>query len=360
VPAPHPPAGRAERPAFYLPDFCLARSVLAVILIAELVALLVTLARQGISGGFWADLAQTSLFLLWAALGTAAALCAARGLLSQLDVAKGSVVALALMLGITALVTEGAWWLSVYTNRALGLQVDVPAADHFQFMLRNLAVGAIAGGLALRYFYVTHQWRSNVEAEAQSRVRALQARIRPHFLFNSMNTIASLTRTNPRVAEQAVADLSDLFRASLREHRERIPLANEIEIARAYERVERLRLGERLRVDWKLEDLPMEASVPALILQPLIENAVYHGIEPLDAGGTIRVSGRRDGAMAVLTIDNPVSPKLVAERPGHRIGLDNVRQRLELMFHGEASVEVIEAPERFIVTLRFPAAGASR
>jgi two-component system sensor histidine kinase AlgZ len=226
-----------------------------------------------------------------------------------------------------------------------------------RLMLRNLAVCAIAAGLALRYFYVAHQWQSNVEAEAQSRVRALQARIRPHFLFNSMNTIASLTRSDPRAAEQAIADLSDLFRASLREHRERIPLASEIEIARAYERVEKMRLGERLRVDWQLDELPMDAPVPALVLQPLLENAVYHGIEPLERGGVIRVSGKRSGSKAVLTIDNPVAPRVVARRTGHRIGLDNVRQRLELMFHGDADVEVIEAPERFVVTLRFPAGG---
>ena len=345
----------AERPAFYLPDFCRAQSVLAVILIAELVALLFTLARHGISANFWLDLAQISLFLLWAALGTAAAWCAARGLMSKLDVLAGSAVALALMLAITAAVTEGAWWLSAYTNRLLGVDSVPTGTDHRELMLRNLAICTIAGGLALRYFYVAHQWRRNVEAEAQSRVRALQARIRPHFLFNSMNTIASLTRTNPRAAEQAIADLSDLFRASLRENRERIPLASEIEIARAYERVERLRLGDRLQVDWQIDSLPMDAPVPALILQPLLENAVYHGIAPLEKGGTIRVTGKREGAMAVLTIDNPVAAKIVARRAGHRIGLDNVRQRLELMFHGDAQVEVFEAPERFVVTLRFPA-----
>jgi two-component system sensor histidine kinase AlgZ len=260
-------------------------------------------------------------------------------------------------LTVTALVTGGAAWLADYADRALGVAAAPARDEQLQALLRNLAVCAIAVGLALRYFYVAHQWQSNVEAEAQSRVRALQARIRPHFLFNSMNTIASLTRSNPRVAEQAIADLSDLFRASLREHRERIPLAHEIEIARAYERVERLRLGERLNVDWQIEDLPLEAMVPALILQPLLENAVYHGIEPLDKGGTIRVAGRRDGKAAVITIDNPVAPKVVARRPGHRIGLDNVRQRLELMFHGDAEVEVFEAPERFVVTLRFPAEG---
>jgi two-component system sensor histidine kinase AlgZ len=347
----------AERPGFYLPDFCRAQSVLAVILIAALVALLFVLARHGISESFWTDLARIALFLLWAALGTAAVWCAARGLLSKLDVLAGSAVALALALAITALVTEGAWWLEEYSRRALGTGASGWGAEHLPLLLRNLAVCAIAVGLALRYFYVAHQWQANVEAEAQSRVRALQARIRPHFLFNSMNTIASLTRSDPRLAEQAIADLSDLFRASLREHRERIPLAHEIEIARAYERVERLRLGERLRVDWQVDDLPMDAEVPALILQPLLENAVYHGIEPLEKGGTIRIAGRRDGRQAVLTIDNPVSPRVVARRPGHRIGLDNVRQRLELMFHGDADVEVIEAPERFVVTLRFPAGG---
>jgi two-component system sensor histidine kinase AlgZ len=347
----------AERPAFYLPDFCRAQSVLAVILIAALVAILFTIARHGITTGFWSELARASLFLLWAALGTAAAWCAARSTLSKLDVLAGSALALALALAVTALVTEGAWWVEAYAARAAGSDAGASGADHLRMQFRNLAVCAIACGLALRYFYVSHQWQANVEAEAQSRVRALQARIRPHFLFNSMNTIASLTRSNPQAAEQAIADLSDLFRASLREHRERIPLAHEIEIARAYERVERLRLGERLRVDWQVDGLPMDANVPALILQPLLENAVYHGIEPLEKGGTIRVSGKRDGKSAVLTIDNPVSPRVVGRRPGHRIGLDNVRQRLELMFHGEAEVEVLEAPERFVVTLRFPAGG---
>jgi two-component system sensor histidine kinase AlgZ len=344
----------AERPGFYLPDFCRAQSVLAVILIAAIVALVFTLARHGITATFWTELAQISLFLLWAALGTAAVWCASRGLMARLDVLAGSAVALGLALAVTALVTGGAIWLAAYADRALGVAAAPARAEQAQALLRNLAVCAIAVGLALRYFYVAHQWQSNVEAEAQSRVRALQARIRPHFLFNSMNTIASLTRSNPRAAEQAIADLSDLFRASLREHRERIPLASEIEIARAYERVEHLRLGERLTIDWQIDELPLEATVPALILQPLLENAVYHGIEPLDKGGTIRVTGRREGKKAVITIDNPVAPKVVARRAGHRIGLDNVRQRLELMFHGDAEVEVFEAPERFVVTLRFP------
>ena len=343
-----------ERPAFYLPDFCRAQSVLAVILIAELVALLLTLARHGISEGFWPALARSSLFLLWAALGTAALFCALRGPLSRLDVMKGSILALMLMLIVTALVTEGAWWLSDYSNRMLGLADRPLTTEHLQFLLRNLAVCAIAGGLALRYFYVTHQWRSNVEAEAQSRVRALQARIRPHFLFNSMNTIASLTRTNPRVAEQAIADLSDLFRASLREHRETIPLASEIEIARAYERVERLRLGDRLRVDWQLDALPMDAQVPALILQPLLENAVYHGVEPATGASDVLVRIERRGNRVLARIENPYCEHEMAHRTGNRMALDNIRERLRLFFDAEARLESAVEAGRYWVEIEMP------
>ena len=175
----------------------------------HLVALVFTLARHGVTAKFWVELARISLFLLWAALGTAALWCGARGLLSRLDVVSGSAFALAIALAVTALATGGAMWLEDYTNRTLGAAAVHPDGERLQVLLRNLAVCAIAGGLALRYFYVSHQWQVNVEAEAQSRVRALQARIRPHFLFNSMNTIAALTRSDPKRAEEAVVAAGD-------------------------------------------------------------------------------------------------------------------------------------------------------
>ncbi len=123
-------------------------------------------------------------------------------------------------------------------------------------------------GLALRYFYVSRQWRRNIEIQSRARVHALQARIRPHFLYNSMNTIAALTRSDPAAAEQAVTDLADLFRANLNEKRSQIPLKEELEVARIYQRIEQLRLGERLRVAWHVQDLPMRALVPSLLVQP--------------------------------------------------------------------------------------------
>lgn len=350
-----PPPEEADAPArFYLPDFCAPGNVLAVVLIAELVALLLTLARYGLGDNFWPDLARTSLFLLWVGLGTAAVLCAARPRLTQSDVRRGSLIALCIVLAVTAAVTEAAWWLVATLGQRLGLAAGQLGADHGAFLLRNLIVGAIAGGLALRYFYVSQQWKRNVEAEASARVRALQARIRPHFLFNSMNTIASLTRSDPARAEEAVTDLAELFRVSLRETRERIRLDEEIDIARTYARIEGLRLGERLQVDWQLDGLPGEAQVPALILQPLVENAVYHGVEPLASGGAVVVRGRRDGRFVELTVENPLDRTRGPRSGGSGIGLENVRQRLDLMFPGEGTLRWGEADGRFSASLRFP------
>jgi two-component system sensor histidine kinase AlgZ len=343
----------APQSGLYLPDFCAPRNVLAVVLIAELVAMLLTLARYGIAPGFWIDLARTSMFLLWIGLGSAAVLCVTRPRLQRLDVRRGSAAALALLLGVTALVSEGAWWLARSSGSMLGIDDGTSLADHVGFVLRNLFVGAIVGGLALRYFYVLQQWRRNVEAEAQSRVRALQARIRPHFLFNSMNTIASLTQSDPRAAEEAIAALADLFRASLGESRQSITVAEEIEVARTYERIERQRLGDRLRVDWRVDELPLSAVMPALLLQPLLENAVYHGIERLPGGGVITVQGRRDGRFVEITVENPVAPGAPV-RAGSRHGLESVRQRLALMYPGEARVTIEPLPASFRVTLRFP------
>jgi two-component system sensor histidine kinase AlgZ len=352
VPAAEAHDGNDAAARLHLPDFCAARSVLAIVLIAELAAVLVTLTRYGVAANFWADLARTSLLLLWIGLGSAALLCWTRPWLQRLDAPRGSAIALALLLAVTLAVSEIAWRLLSFG--VIDIDPDARPRDHAGFLLRNLLAGAIIGGLTLRYFYVQQQWKRNVEAEALSRVRALQSRIRPHFLFNSMNTIAALTRSNPAMAEAAVTDLADLFRASLRESRQSITLGEELEVARTYERIERLRLGRRLQVEWRMEQLPLQAAVPALVLQPLLENAVYHGIEPLPAGGSIVVSGRIVGRHVEITVENPVGGAST-RGSGDRVGLDSVRQRLELMYPGEGGLAIAESDGRFAATLRFPA-----
>jgi two-component system sensor histidine kinase AlgZ len=264
-------------------------------------------------------------------------------------------VALLLIVFTVGLVSEGVYWLGRWWEGRLGVPSGLFPSRHWPFLLPNLGIAAIVGGLTLRYFYVAHEWKRNVELEARSRIRALQARIRPHFLFNSLNTIASLTRSAPERAEEAIEDLADLFRVSLAESRAQITLREELEVARLYQRMEQLRLGDRLQVRWHVGELPPHAIVPSLLLQPLLENAIGHGIEPLPEGGVVTVDGRLDGDDVVIEIANPVSETARAVRSGNRMALDNIRQRLELAFPGRASVEVADSDATYKVTLRFPA-----
>jgi two-component system sensor histidine kinase AlgZ len=226
--------------------------------------------------------------------------------------------------------------------------------DHLTgFTLRNVTISLVITALALRYFYVAHEWQRNVEMQARARVHALQARIRPHFLFNSMNTIASLTRSDPAQAEQAVQDLADLFRANLSEKRNTITLEQELEVARIYQRIEQLRLGNRLRVVWNIGQLPMQAIVPGLLLQPLLENAIYHGVEPQPNGGIVTVTGELAGGNITIVVRNPVNERQNV-REGNKLALANIRERLSLMYGERALVKAGRFDQEYIVTLRFP------
>jgi two-component system sensor histidine kinase AlgZ len=253
---------------------------------------------------------------------------------------------------VTLAATELAWRLAV-NSLSLGGSVST---GHAGFLLRSLGISAIAWALALRYFYVRHQWRRRVESEADARFAALQARIRPHFLFNCMNTIAGLTRQAPALAEQAVEDLSDLLRASLNTTGQSVTLAEEIALCRGYLRIEQQRLGERLRVEWQVPEAVLEQRVPALTLQPLIENAIYHGIERLPGGGcvTIGCADLPDGV--AVTISNPVAPGTASAepRPGHHMARDNVAQRLAAFFGADGLLHFTESDGLYRIDVRLP------
>jgi two-component system sensor histidine kinase AlgZ len=338
----------------YLPDFCRPQAVLTVVLVATLLALVLALAHHSSGGGFLVPLSVTSVYLLWTVLLCAAALCKARPWLARRSHTASSVIALGIVIGTVALVSEGVFWFGRWWETGIGTTSGLFPTRHWAFLLPNLGIAAIVGALTLRYFYVAHEWKRSVELEARSRIRALQARIRPHFLFNSLNTVASLTRSDPGRAEEAIEDLADLFRISLSESRAQITLREELEVARIYQRIEQLRLGDRLQVRWKVADLPSHAMVPSLMLQPLLENAIGHGIEPLPEGGTVTVTGHTEGDQIVIEIANPVSATARAVRSGNRMALDNIRQRLDLAFAGRASVAVDDHDDQYRVTLRFP------
>ncbi|MGI9329153.1 MAG: sensor histidine kinase [Gammaproteobacteria bacterium] len=339
---------------FYLPDLCAPAAVLGVVLIAELTAITLTLARQPAWDMFFPDLAKTSLLMLWLSLTAAAILCALRRRLAHFPLGQASLLTALAVLAVVWIVSEGVYWLGLWYGAELaGVGGWFPARRGF-FVSRNLVLGALLTGGLLRYFYVTHEWRRNVEQQAASRIHALQARIRPHFLFNSMNTIAELTRQDPAAAEAAVEDLSDLFRASLSDAKEMVRLDEEMDITRVYVRMERQRLGERLKIEWATEQLPGDARIPGLTLQPLLENAINHGVEPLPEPGAIEVAGLRKGDMLYLSVRNPLPVRELRKEPGNRIAVDNIRERLVLAFGPRAALSTAIDATHYQVSLAFP------
>lgn len=350
---PSGPVRHTAHDEFFVPDFCAARMVLAVVLIAELLAVTLALARSS-SSEFLTELARISLFIQWLGLTSAALLCYLRRWLKQLSVFGASAAVFALLLVNTLVLSELAFRLGQrYALQGIASPLFPP--DHWPFLLRNALTCLIVTALLLRYFFVSYEWRRHVRAEARSRIDALQARIRPHFLFNSMNTIASLTRSDPARAEEAVEDLADLFRATLKDSARPLRLKEELELTRIYQRIEMLRLGERLKVKWEVADLPMRALIPGLTIQPLLENAIYHGIEPLDGGGTVVISGGVEDGRVVISVSNPVSERAAeGQRVGNRLALDNIRERLQLAHGSRGEVEVRSTADRFEVMIRFP------
>ncbi len=333
----------------YLPDFCAAGAIFVVVLVSELVAIVLTLASHTTPGTFLTELAKMSLFVLWLGLLGAAILCKIRPWVEEFGQTLAFVISFILLELLSLILAEIAFQLTDIYGEAVIIN-----DTHGGFILRTFAISSIVIALAMRYLYISSEWRRSIVLEAQSRISALQALIRPHFLFNSMNTSASLTRTDPSLAEEAVEDLADLLRANLSGPKDRTTLKEELEVAAIYQRIEKLRLGERLNVRWNVGELPMRALIPSLTIQPLLENAIYHGIELLPEGGEVTVSGMRNDKSLEIEIRNPVPADQSAQKGGNQMALANIRQRFELAYGAKATVTVEQTDKEFSVKLFFP------
>lgn len=208
-------------------------------------------------------------------------------------------------------------------------------------------------GAALLLGWFNLRTRAQEPALAEARLAALTARIRPHFFFNSLNAVLGVMRDDPRRAELALEELGELFRALMRDNRDLVLLSEEIALARKYLDIEKLRLGDRLQVRWEVDDCPPDTLALPLLLQPLLENAVYHGIEPAMEAGEVRVriSATRDGVR--IAIDNPL-PEAREQRAGNRMALDNLRERLMLFYDLEARLDCGEKDGRYCVCVDLP------
>jgi two-component system sensor histidine kinase AlgZ len=336
---------RAPRERNPLPDFCRLPALFALIMVGALTVTMMWLAPDTSLG--WRGYCVSILFTVWLAVLITVILCKTRPWLQRLPGWTPYAGVWLVMVLIVALASAVARWM----DRAMPLHLI--HGDYAAFVRNNALVAALLGAALLRYFYVLAQWQVRLAAVAHAQVDALQARIRPHFLFNSMNTVAALVRVDPPAAERTIEDLSELFRAALGQHGSRDgTLGEELTLVERYLAIEQLRLGERLRVRRELDDLPLDLPLPRLLLQPLVENAVRHGIQPLREGGEVILRGRREGQRLLIEIDNPLPETPATGGTGH--GLDNVRQRVAYRYGSRARMQAGPADGRFVVQLHLP------
>ncbi|MBI3778115.1 MAG: histidine kinase [Gammaproteobacteria bacterium] len=340
----------------FLPNFCTGEVVFNVVVVAEMLAIVINLIipRNFLSPTILQDLLLISLFIQWVALAGTAALCYTRKYLNRLPNLRALVMAYLLLLLVTFLVSECAVWLLW----ALGRLPNARPAWYADFHIINLTISAIINGLLLRLFLAKHELTQRTLGEARAKLQALQSRIRPHFVFNSMNIIASLIRSAPEKAETAIEDMADLFRMMLSQDEMLVPVKNEIDVAKKYLALEGLRLDNRLVVNWDIGKFPRKSVMPVLTLQPLLENAIRYGIEELPAGGVVDVRLWEENDRIYIRVANPLpktKPKQTKSTPGQSLG--NIRQRFQSHYGGQASLTSAEDDGLFTVTVVLPTRG---
>lgn len=333
----------------WMPDFCSLPILGSVVVIVELIVMIVLIAPGQGEWPNFRDLFAASFLAQWIALISAAALCKGGPWLGRRNAFSGSLCAVALPMAISAVCSA----LAISLDRSLALRL-IPGDEIGTFVLANTLLAGLVGGIVLRYFYVLQQWSRGVEAQATARIETLQARIRPHFLFNSLNAIASLIRIDADKAETAIEDLATVFRATLREERADHTLADELEIVDRYLAIEALRLGSRLQVNRTIDAATRNLRIPALSVQPLVENAIHHGVQAISEGGVIAISALRDGNALTISVRNPKPHTVLPRLGGNHIALGNIRERLRMRYGAKAALEVESPADYHLVTLRIP------
>ena len=327
-----------------IPDLCQVRAVLWLILFSQALVIVLILLSSGAQYFSWEQFGLLSFYVQWVVLISAACLCRLRLYLPSLSLNQLTAVSFTLiqLVNLTVSIT------TLYAMNELLFEVY-----DWEWLLRNQLISAILAALLLHYFYIQMQSRLHARSELQSRMQALQSRIRPHFLFNSMNIIASLIHVDPDKAEQAVEDLSELFRASLKMAGTETTLQQEVELCKKYINIEQLRLGKRLTVHWQVE-APEQTSIPLLTLQPLIENAIYHGIAPSEQGGVVDICIRAEQSRIHIKVSNPVCmTHHQRHESGNQMALENISHRLQALYGHDTSSTTEQDEQTFTIHLRY-------
>lgn len=333
------PSGEAD---YFLPDLCNARAIVYLLAFGEGLVAILTLMETGLESFSWERFGLVSLFVQWVALLSVALICQLRNLTFHMKPFWVSLMGIAIVTAITALVSLVASYL----------ESDFNFGMDWHWIARNLVVAAVVTTFLMRYFYVQGQWRLRSQAELKARLSALQAHIRPHFFFNSLNTVASLIVIDPDKAESMLLDLAQLFRVVLQTDAEPTTLETDLELGKRYLEIEATRLGDRVIIEWELPEEIPTIKLPVLTVQPIMENAVYHGIQPLVNGGFIRISLFPQANQWCLMVENDCPEEASKTRLG--MAQVNIRARLEAYFGDSAKLTTEQSGKRYKTLLILP------
>jgi len=323
---------------FSIPDLCKPQTLFYILLLSELSIMVWELA----DGGFqWKTLGLKNLSILWIVLTSVAVLCRVRPYLDRFSVGHGWLICFSVIVIMGVLV--------IGIGQFLLSPIDIHPRGLFQ---QSLAL-ALISAMVLRLFQLQQQVIEQSQAELSSQMEALQARIKPHFLFNSLNTIAELIATQPEEAEKAVENLSTLFRANLKQATGTCSLADELTLVKGYLELEQWRLGKRLNLIWNESIADDKWFVPILSLQPLVENAVLHGVAASESGGDVRISVLQTPKIITFTIENTLRVGSQAHS-GHGIGTENIKRRLQVLYGDLARYRVESTSKHYKVTVTIP------
>lgn len=326
-----------------IPDLCQIRAVLWLILFSQALVIVLMLLSTGALTFSWEQFGLLSFYVQWVVLICAACLCRLRRHLPPLSLNQVTAISFVLIQMVTGVMSS----ITLYVMNQLLLE-----SYGWDWIIRNQLVSGILAALLLHYFYVQMQSRLHARSELQARMQALQSRIRPHFLFNSMNIIASLIHVDPDKAERAVEDLSELFRASLKMAGTQTTLKQEIELCKKYINIEQLRLGERLCVEWQVKAKD-DVSIPLLTLQPVIENAIYYGIAPSAEGGVVNIELIEANGLLTITVTNTVASQHARHESGNQMALENILHRLQALYGMNVKMDAEQTEHQYSMRIQY-------
>ncbi len=320
------------------------RGVLATLVVAQVIATILAFA-PATADDIWIRLGGISLFLHRTFLSS----------LTWLYLLRKPLAHLSQPWQLSALMASLLLTTAVFSGLLVTYGGDFIAQQHtYQFILRNLLVAFLVTALFIQFLTIHFEKDQQTNALARAELDALQARIRPHFLYNSLNTAAELTHYDPQAAEQAILALAALSQAAMRVGKE-TALSDEIALTQQYIALESWRFADRLQVNWQLPEQLPEITIPCLTLQPLLENAVCHGVEPSLTGAIIYVELHISKRSLVILVENPISSQQ-QKRSGNGMALNNIRQRLDLYYQGHAKLTMTTRGDIFRVKLVLPLA----